>query len=144
MHLIGWLYASHVFLPHDRSTLWCPCRIWSFPRQVDADCEAEHRPGARRERLALVARPCLWLPNLHQVCLSFTCYCYPDYTIQIYPLFCLQGNGAIPPDKAILATSFHPSQGTAFLLLLKTIPGFLDRVLVDLWAFRVFFITQFG
>ena len=43
---------------------------------------------------------------------------------KIYPLLCPQGDGAIPSDKAILATSFHSSQGTAFLLLLKTIPGF--------------------
>ena len=73
LNLIGWLYASYVFLPHDRSTLWRPRRIWTFPCQVDADCEAEHRPGARRERLALVACPCLWLPHLHQVWLCFSC-----------------------------------------------------------------------
>merc|ERR1711974_113192 len=100
LYLLGWLYASHVFLPHNRSTVWRPRRLWSFPRQVDADCEAEHRPCEGRECLALVAGPCLWLPHLHQ------------------------GDGAIPPDQANLASSFHPSQGTAFLLLLKTIPGF--------------------
>ena len=68
MFPLGWLHASHVFLPHNRSAVWRPRRLWSFSRQVDADCEAQHRPCAGRERLALVARACLWLPHLHQVC----------------------------------------------------------------------------
>merc|ERR1712192_14524 len=97
----GWVYASHVFLPHDRSTVWRPRWFWSLPCQVDVDCQAQHRPCQGRECLALVAGACIWFPHLHQ------------------------GDGAIPSDQAILAASFHPSQGTAFLLLLKTIPGFL-------------------
>merc|ERR1712192_16421 len=97
----GWVYASHVFLPHDRSTVWRPRWFWSLPCQVDVDCQAQHRPCQGRECLALVAGACFWLPHLHQ------------------------GYGAIPSNQAILAASFHPSQGTAFLLLLKTISGFL-------------------
>ena len=69
---------------------------------MDADREALHGPGEGRERLALVDRPGIWLPDLHP------------------------RDGAVPPDQAVLAPPLLTGQGEALLLLLRqTVLGLL-------------------